>query len=259
MFINRISPSKLSTYKECHFKYRAKYHDHLPESRSDTALQFGSYIHKILERGVAEFTLSGLEKIAEEERSNYKFDAADYSDKKIKKCLQNFLEFNSKLEGENVGLELNEVMLVGDIEYNGIIDRVIKGKDNTYLVIDYKTSKSEKSKLDLYSDHQLLAYAIIISKKYGVPISKIICGHFYPLTGNFVSLTYTKPQETKFNNEVKSVVWAIRKKTLEDLLPIRNKFCNYCQFKALCPLFIGKENSDRLIKEHKERVSKKKD
>ena len=59
-----------------------------------------------------------------------------------------------------------------DITLNGVIDRVIKGKDGGYLVIDYKTSKREKSKVELYQDSQLKGYVYAISKLYDVPISK---------------------------------------------------------------------------------------
>lgn len=263
-FINQVSNSKLDAFRECHFKYYAKYHDHLPEKRSDSALHFGSYIHKIFEIGIREFTLSGLEQIAIQEKENYKFDEKEYTDKKIKKCLQNFLEFNTKLKkSETIGLELREEFKIDDFNYVGIIDRLVKSSDGSILVIDYKTSKREKTKMDLYMDKQLVGYAIALSKKLNIPISKITCAHFYPITGNFVPITYSDTQKSAFLKDVRNLVWSIRKKTKEQFLPIKNQWCNWCPFLYLCPMYHtteeisfireniekGKENEDKSSKE----------
>ena len=259
MYITRVSNSKLESFKECPWKYYCKYHEYLPEERDDTALQFGSYIHRILERGVAEYTLSGLEVISEEEKANYKF-SKDYLPKIIK-CLKNFLDFNTKIaKSKTVGVELREEFEISkDIVYNGIIDRVIQAEDGSIMVIDYKTSKSEKTRIELGMDNQLLGYAVMCSKKYDIPLNKITCAHFYPITGNFVSVTYPTAKTAYFINEIKEQVWKIRKKTKEQFLPIKNKFCNWCQFKRACPLFVDNFTVQKIIQEnHENQLSKKK-
>ena len=252
MFIDRVSHSKLDTFRECHYKYFAKYHEHLPEKRSDSALQFGSYIHKILEVGVREFTLSALELIAEEQKNTYKFDHKEYPDKLIRKCLVNFIEFNTKLqESEIIGLELKEEFKIDDFMYTGIIDRVVKAKDGSIMLIDYKTSKREKTKLDLYMDKQLIGYATTLHKNLKIPINKIVCAHFYPITGNFVSISYTDTQKSSFLKEVRNLVWSIRKKKKEEFSASRNKFCNWCQFYYCCPLYNTPEQAAHNINEAK--------
>ena len=56
MYIKGFSPSKLNTFDECQLKYKYKYIHYLKEmyneKASKDALQYGSYIHKILEDGV---------------------------------------------------------------------------------------------------------------------------------------------------------------------------------------------------------------
>ena len=56
MFIKGFSPSKLNTFDECQKKYAYRYIHYLPDIYNDNlsrdALQYGSYIHKILEDGV---------------------------------------------------------------------------------------------------------------------------------------------------------------------------------------------------------------
>lgn len=257
MFLNRVSNSKLDNYRECHWKYYVRYHEKMPEQRSDSALQFGSYIHKIFEDGVREFTLSGLEALAEKHKESYKFDQKEYPKSKITKCLKNFLEFNTKIsKSETIGLELRESFMIDDISYDGVIDRVIKAEDGSIMVIDYKTGKTEKTKTELYMDNQLIGYAVALSKKFNVPISKITCAHYYPVTGNFVHVVYNKQHEASFLKEVKNLVWAIRKKTADSFSPMQNKFCGWCGFKYCCPLFTDVINVQKAINENK--LSKKK-
>jgi RecB family exonuclease len=129
MYIKTISESKFQTFKQCQLKYRYRYVERLPEpAESNTeALHFGSYVHKILEEGVNATTQDELVRIAEEVKGSYKI-SKKYTGKDLK-CIDNFLEFNSKL-GESVATELVfEVPVKDDITLNGVIDRIIKGED----------------------------------------------------------------------------------------------------------------------------------
>jgi ATP-dependent helicase/DNAse subunit B len=258
MFVNRVSNSKLDNYRECHWKYYVRYHEKLPEKRSDSALQFGSYIHKILEVGVREFTLSGLKAIAEEVKESYKFDEKEYTQKKVDKCLSNFLDFNTKIsKSETIGLELRESFKIDDFIYEGVIDRVIKAEDGSIMVIDYKTSKSEKTKTDLYMDKQLIGYAVTLSRKFDIPITNITCAHYYPVTGSFVSVKFDKSHQAAFLKEVRNLVWAIRKKTKDAFSPIKNKFCDWCGFRYACGLFNDPVTVQKVLNENRERLKNK--
>ena len=237
MFISTISESKRSTFQQCKLKYRYKYVDYIPEQdKTNTgALHFGSYIHKIFEDGVSATSFEQLNEIARDLKNNYKFQ--DTYLPKIDVCINNFLRFNASLE-ETVSTELRyEIDLTKDIKQNGIIDRVIKGTQGGYLIIDYKTSKREKTKVDLYQDMQLRGYVYAIHKLYNVPISDIVAAHYYPITDNFVNVTYGPPQINDYINTVKEEVWRIRKAKKSDLKPMQNEFCNWCAYKSLCPEF----------------------
>ena len=251
MYIKTISESKFQTYKQCQLKYRYRYVDRLPEpAESNTdALHFGSYIHKILEDGVNAKTQDEMLLIAEEVRGSYKV-SKKYTGKDLK-CIDNFLEFNPKLE-ETVATELVfEVPVKDDILLNGVIDRVIKGKDGGYLVIDYKTSKREKSKVELYQDTQLKGYVYAISKLYGIPFSQIVAAHYYPLTNNFVHVQYSSPQINAHLRKIVDEVWKIRKRKKAEMKPSRNEFCNWCAYKTACPEFCTMHDVSKTIEELK--------
>ena len=242
MFISKVSPSKLKTYVECRQRYKFRFIDHLKDlynpNSNTNALQFGSYVHKILEDGVEAKSVDELRRLAEELRSNYKF-----SDKKkeaqLDTILINFFKFNAQLE-ENVSTELPfEIKMTDDFAINGIIDRVIKGKTGKYLVIDYKTSKQAASKRSLFKDPQMLMYAYAIHKLYNVPFSSITVSHYYPHLDKLVAISYGPTQVNAFLRTLKDKIWEIRKRKAQDFRPVLNQFCDWCSFKNLCPEFGG--------------------
>ena len=255
MFINKVSPSKIKVYDECKLKYKFKYVDYLPEKSTNTdALQFGSYIHKIFEDGVASTSTEELNEIAETLRPNYTFDKE--RELKIEKCIDNFFEFNNSLSGcEQVSTEqMFAVELKQGYAVNGIIDRVVKGKDGGYLVIDYKTSKRPSTKRDLIKDPQMLLYAYAISVLYTVPISSITLGHYYPHLNKFVHLKFSEPHVLMYMKKLTQQIWEIRKKKKNDFFPQVNQFCDWCGYKDMCP----KQNPTTHLAEHAKALKNKK-
>jgi len=250
MFINTISESKAKTFKECQLKYRYKYIDRFKEeAKNKDALHFGSFIHKIFEDGFKATDVATLTTIAENIKKSYPF--SESYNPKIKKCIENFLRFNASLE-ETVATELVYEIVYDkkyDIKLNGIIDRVIKGKDGGYLVIDYKTSKRELSKLDLYQNTQMQGYAYAVHKLLKVPLDKITVAHYYPITNHFINVSYSPAQIKTYLKEKVEAVWKIRKMKKDEFKAIQNQFCNWCGYQPLCPEF----NSGRICEE---RISK---
>lgn len=257
MFIGEISHSKRDTYKQCGWKFLLKYYERIPESGNNAdAMQFGSYIHKIFELGVSAKTYDELAKIAEEQRPNYTFN--DSYNKKVFICLKNFLRFNATLE-ETVGTEVDfKVPLLEGTEQRVVIDRIIKSKKGNYLIIDYKTSADEKSKLDLFNNDQLKAYTYAASKHFNVPVNRITAAHYYPLTNNFVPVAYLPGQIHKYVSDVQKDVWDIRKKKKEDFCPRKNEFCNWCGYKDKCTEFHSPEDVRARIDEAKKSVKENK-
>jgi CRISPR/Cas system-associated exonuclease Cas4 (RecB family) len=258
MFINTMSPSKLKTYKECKKKYQFKYVEYLQgiynvNSNTD-ALQYGSYVHKIFELGTELETLEELQNLAGELRPNYQFSSI--KEKNLGLILENFFKFNKQLE-ETVSNEMVfKVDITDDYSINGIIDRVIKGKSGGYLVIDYKTSRRPTPKSELFTDPQMLMYAYAISKEFNVPIDKIAVAHYYPHLDKLVSVRYGRAQVSVFLRELKNKIWEIRKTKKEQLKASQNQWCNWCQYKDLCPEFGGTE---KCLLEAKEAEKKAKD
>lgn len=251
MFLNKISSSKSDVISQCLLKYKYRYILKIRDlpSKNEDSLQFGSFIHKVFELGFKNNDIKELQKISEEVKGNYKL--AGKIEDKTKICIENFLRFNSQL-GETVATELVfEIPIAEGIDYNGVIDRVIKGKDGGYLVVDYKTSKSEKSRKALLDDNQMKAYAFAISTLYNVPLSKVYCGHYYPLSNNFVTVQFPKILIDEWKRKEIDKVWRIRKKKQDEFPPQKNMFCDWCEYKPMCPAHNDPAACDKLLEEYR--------
>ena len=210
--------------------------DRLEEQANNAdAMHFGSYIHKIFEEGVEATTYKELEDLAIQLEHNYAFNESFKP--KIQVCLKNFLRLNASLTEIGQTEMVYEVSAADDITLNGIIDRVVAGSDGGYLVIDYKTGKREKSKLELFEDDQLKGYCYAIHKMLKVPVEDITVAHYYPVSDNLVSLKYSRAQIGAYLKTKIDEVWRIRKCTKKDMIPSRNTFCNWCGYKYVCPIF----------------------
>ena len=182
-------------------------------------------------------TIEELQELAGDLRGNYTFPSV--KEKNLQVILENFFEFNKKLE-ETISNEMVfELDITDDFKIHGIIDRVIKGKSGKYLVIDYKTSKRPSTKHELFGDPQMLMYAYAISQIYKVPIEHVAVAHYYPHLDKLVSIKFGRSQISVFLRGLKEKIWEIRKKKKEQLKPSQNQFCNWCNFKDLCPDFGG--------------------
>ena len=238
MFIKSISESKANTFKQCNLKYKFKYVDRYEErSKNKDALDFGSYIHKIFELGYEKTSFEDLLTIAEECKKDYKI--TEEKDRSTETCLRNFLRFNASLT-ETVGTELVYEIKQdekNDISLNGIIDRIVKSSQGEYLVIDYKTSKRELKKHELYQNHQMQGYAFAIHKLFKIPLDKITVAHYYPVSGRLVSVKYSWAQISSYLRAKVDTVWKIRKKKKDEFHPSKNEYCWWCGYSQLCPEF----------------------
>lgn len=245
---------------QCLWKYYLKYCLKIPGfgSSNEEALNFGSFIHKIFELGYKDNDPKLLAKLAESERGSYKIPFG--MNDRLKMCIENFVIWNSKI-GETVSTEgMFEVTLdkEHDIKFNGVIDRIVKGNKGGYLVVDYKTSKREKTKKELMDDKQLMGYAYAVHEKYGVEFKDIFCAHYYPVTGNFITVNFSKVQIWNWKRKEIDKVWRIRKKTKDEFYPQKNIFCSNCEFQQACENYNSPEVVKCKIEEQLE-LKKKKD
>ena len=250
MFIKQISATKRDTYRRCKLRFYLRYYERLPgQPQNQEALNYGSYIHKVFEKGIDSKNLKELNEISEQYKKSYKVSYRRQD--KIEKSLENFLKFKESLNKVVSTEKSFEVEIADGMFHVGIIDLIVEGKDGGYLIVDYKTSKSRKSKYDLRKDGQLMSYCLAVHKLYDVPIHKITCAHYYPEPGKLVPVTFTKPQIINHVREIVKDMWAIRKKKKNEFPAEQNEFCNWCEYEDCCPVFVNASTLKARIDEHK--------
>lgn len=199
---------------------------------------WGQYVHKIFEDGYQLKTFEELKELAKSLEKNYKFKKSRLKD--LDNYLRNFLILNSNLYKtvaveDEFSIEIKMPCAEKPVNVIGYIDRVVQGINGRYLVLDYKTSKTEKTRLDLGKDEQMKMYAIACSIKYNCKVDEVLVGHFYPKSGNTVVVRYPHFTISTFKGEVVRTVAEANNQLI--FKPNRNKFCNWCEFKNICPLF----------------------
>jgi putative RecB family exonuclease len=243
-----LSPSKVSSFKDCALAFRFSAIDHLPEAPSPAATK-GTLVHLALEylfdreapdrtldhavedlaraiavmRDDADFT--GLE-LDEEAEASFFADA----DRLVRK----YFEIEDPAAIHPVGLELKLEAQVDDIRVRGIIDRLELDANGGLVVTDYKTGKSP------HANHQqgrlggVSFYALLCQELFGVLPAQVKLIYL----GDGLTIT-TEPSEQSIRalkNKLRALWSAIATACeREDFRPRPGPLCNWCSFQAYCP------------------------
>lgn len=265
----RFSYSKLNTYESCPYKYNLVYNEKLFSKTSSLAAQYGSLIHKILER-VANSYKDGQPINYEELKSDFynynlpkrgvnkqeeelfgveilrrKYSSEWYStdtksgmnfEAKSKKFVEeNIYDFENYMkehpELEVIGCEIQFEYEYRGYVFYGFIDRLLKYKDeNKYIVVDIKTKDHPFDDKDLPTPLQFYIYVQAIKDKFGGDVE---CECFYelPIIG-LKQRAGTRGFEARGKKKLDKLIDLIES---NDYHPSPSPLCFYCQFSNTCP------------------------
>ncbi|MFW5794971.1 MAG: RecB family exonuclease [Bacillota bacterium] len=240
MRLTKLSYSRMSCFLQCNLQYRFKYHDKL-ESLEPTPdyFEFGNFIHRL-------FELYAKDGITIQEAFTKAFEEYNKFGNKHKACIReivsNFLKFDNKLKKSDfVSQEFEEGFSLKfpniETQMTGFIDRKLKLPDDKFIIVDYKTSKSELSKQEAMSNHQLMTYSWVCSVNYDIDPKNILAGLFYARTGNSVFVSFDQKQINKFVSFCEKTCETIHEMQPDNAKPNRNEYCYFCDYKSICPDF----------------------
>ena len=202
--LDRYSYSKISTYKQCPFKFKLKYEDKNYLFSANIATDFGSLVHSI-EEAIALTIQDGKQInyialknkfIIESRKIAQKYPAEFFSRDKSGRTyqekvylylesaiyrLEQFMQTHPELQ--IIGVEQKfEYDYDGIHSFNGSIDRAFQNVNTGEILIqDIKTWAVPAQNSELKAPLQFAVYIMAAEKLWGVSFNKIKCEYDLPL------------------------------------------------------------------------------
>lgn len=247
------SHSRLSSFENCAKKFQYRYVLKIPAPSEGIEAFVGKRVHEILERlyvFVDQGKVPGVEKVVARYHALYEehvhprlrivkagMTADDYR-MNGERCLRNFYRQNYPFDGdetlaleERVVFDLDEA---GEYKMQGIIDRLVRKRDGTIEIQDYKTGRWVPSQQELDRDRQLALYQIGVANQYGDREPIRLVWH-YVLSGEVRTSSRTPEQLDELRRDTIQLIDRITSET--EYKPVKNSLCNWCEYKSICPLF----------------------
>lgn len=242
-----LSPSSISTFRQCPLKFKFGKIDGLYEPGSDATV-LGNFVHEVLETMYAlppeQRTQDTAKDIARELwASKWLEESSKYvrGEKELNRfrwtawwCIENIWMLEKPEDVEPWGIETHVKGEIGGVKIHGFIDRLSISGD-TAKVSDYKTGKTPKKNYMSDKYFQLIIYTQLL---YSVGIDS---------PKKEIELLYLKDgvrfEKQITQEDIDEVVLTLRevKDGIDsrcesgEFEPKTSILCNWCGFKALCP------------------------
>ncbi len=248
-----LSPSKVSSFKDCALAFRFSAIDRIPEPPSPPMVK-GTLFHRALEglfwnhpRGErtpeaaqAELARAWSELQADPELAGLGLAADELEQLRAEAATLVGREF--ALEDpdavDTVGVELTLEAEVGGMRLRGIIDRLDRTPEGDLVVVDYKTGRvpgehQEQARLSGVHFYALLCEAVLGRRPSRVRLLYL---------ADPVLIEATSTEQTQRGLRLRTgAIWTAIALACEtgDFRPKPSALCRWCSFQPLCPAFGG--------------------
>lgn len=260
MNISHISVSRKLVFDECEQRYKYKYHLKIVSPEDEPFyFVYGNIVHKICEEFVRG---RGKRKLVEVRNDvlEGRIPIEDYKgEQKFAPKIPH--AYRVRMPGHLTSLaKLTErIGYDGDLEWKfrydldppnekfitGYIDRLIK-KDDTFFIIDYKTSKKGRYRKTLapgprsiVHDLQLRCYAKVVQKEFNVPAENIKAALYYLEGGNLVGAKFSQDSLDSAEAAMLNVYDRIVATNPDKVRGTVGQHCNRCDYCSICPFVKG--------------------
>lgn len=253
---NSLTPSKVSTFKECAYAFRLAVIDRVPQPINSLTLK-GTLAHRCLDRlyfdylpqdRTVEITKTIFQQVWEEattsgeleyleECENGCVDLEHLAQDTMFLVAQDFIA-ETPSEVNAIGTELQLETRVGDMMLRGIIDRLDLNSDGTYTVTDYKTGRVP----GVLQEHDRLSgvhfYSLLCEKVLGIVPDKVQLIYLRDAT-RIIAKPSEQSQKALLNKT--GAIWKAVCTACErdDFRPKPSRLCGYCSFKPICPAHLS--------------------
>jgi putative RecB family exonuclease len=249
--MDRVSPSRLSDFKQCPQLFKFRSIDRLAEPATAHQAR-GSTAHLALqhlfqdepelrtpERLYDLFRRAWLE-VREDEYAHLFETVADERTWGLEslELLANYFAIEDPAKIEPLGCELDLQEQIDTVPVRGILDRVDEHSDGSIVITDYKTGKAPPERYALPAFFALKIYALLIKKHLGrTPVELRL---LYLNGPTVYSLPVSEQQLDAMEKQVSALWAAVRRAEDRELYPPRpSRLCDWCSFQEICPAFGG--------------------
>ena len=247
-----LSPSKVSSFTDCALAFRFSAIDRVPEPPSVAATR-GTVVHRALERLFAlapgERTLSTalteLNEAFDELSPEPDFTGLHLDDEAQHRFLdeaevlvRKYFDLEDPVAVRPIGIELKVEVEVDGLRLRGIIDRLELDADGNLVVTDYKTGRVPSAEQERARLGGVRFYSFLCERLFGVRPAKVQL--LYLSEPVAIIATPTEQSTRGLERKVKAVWSAVERACQDDdFRPRPSRSCDWCSFKAFCPVFGG--------------------
>jgi putative RecB family exonuclease len=248
-----LSPSKVTSFKDCALAFRLSVIERVPEAPSPYAAK-GTLVHRALEllmweeepearsldAALAKLDRAVSEVLDGDEYSELGLDAAEREEfvEDAAQLVRNYFALEDPRTVQAIGLELRMSASIGTLKLSGIIDRLELGPDGELIVTDYKTGRAPSASFEQSRLGGVHFYAFLCEQVLGPRPARIQLLH---LREPLAISTVPSDQSIRGLQQQATAVWAAIEQACqrEDFRPRPGRMCDYCSYHELCPAMGG--------------------
>jgi putative RecB family exonuclease len=247
-----LSPSKVSSFKDCALAFRYGVIDRIPEPPSPWTAK-GSLVHRALERlfceAPADRTLDAalhhLELSKPEVMQHWEYEDLELSAEEqveffadAEQLVRNYFLLEDPTRINAIGIELRLGVDLGTLNLRGIIDRLDLDDDGELIVVDYKSGKAPGVNYENTRLGGVQFYSFLCEQLFGKRPKHVRLLHLREPVA--ITATPTDQSTTGFQRKVVAL-WAAVERACErdDFRPRPSGLCDYCAYKPYCPAWGG--------------------
>lgn len=249
--MDRVSPSRLSDFKQCPQLFKFRSIDRLVEPATVYQAR-GTTAHLALQRlyGLApgDRTPERLFDLFREAWTEVRDD--DYAEMfasteeerawgiESMELLSNYFSVEDPREITPVDCELDLLEEINAVQVRGILDRIDENENGDLIVTDYKTGKAPPERYALPAFFALKIYALLTRKRLGrAPVQLRL---LYLNGPTLYSLDVDEQKLDAMERQVRALWDAIKRAEDRESYPPRpSRLCDWCSFQEICPAFGG--------------------
>ena len=246
-----LTPSKVSSFKDCALAFRFSAIDRLPEPPAPYTTK-GTLVHRALEllfcKDADERTVPAalrcLQRAQEELRTDAEYtglnltpdeEATFFSEAEA--LLRNYFLLENPASVHPIGIELKLEVELGSLRLRGVIDR-LELDAGRLVVTDYKTGRAPKERYEQGRLGGVHFYAFLCERLFGRRPDRI---QLLYLQEPVAIIAEPTEQSIKGLEQRATAIWQAVERACEteNFKPRPSGLCEWCSFRSYCPAWGG--------------------